>query len=316
VAIFEMKHKISELVVYNGLPFEKVAGILNSLAVELNTKYMCDIGDIYVCEQQHEDTLLSDEGEESGPGANLRLIFIGGSHAARAAAAADNAGYDAINLAVPGFRVTPESVENAGILLQDEIRGTSKRVVVIYHLFNNSVFFSAMEDGSRSLPKRGMDNIYHVPGKLEFADHTVLKNLVNCAIPLLRAGGDCEKIILSPLPRYIKKCCENTSHLVNRKEKSFCGTLGEALSNMKDTIRDVVFSKKIRAFKVVSPLLLLVGEDDEENATRKFMDLFKDDPVHMPAHGYAALVDTLTKLMDTCIYTRSDNHSSPLPRAA
>jgi hypothetical protein len=157
---------------------------------------------------------------------------------------------------VPGFRVTPESVENTGILLQDEISSTSKRVVVIYHLFDNGVLFSAMDDGSRTFPKRGMDNIYHVPGRLEFANHNILKNMVSCAVPLLRAGGESEKIILSPLPRYIKKCCEDQSHLVNRKEKKFCADLGDSLSNMKDTIRDVVFSKKIRAFKVVSPLLL------------------------------------------------------------
>jgi hypothetical protein len=59
--------------------------------------------------------------------------------------------------------------------------------------------------------------------------------------------------------------------------------------------------------------MMLVGEEEAEEATRRFMDLFKDDPVHMPARGYAALVDSLTKLMDTCIYTRSDSHSSPSP---
>jgi hypothetical protein len=105
--------------------------------------------------------------------------------------------------------------------------------------------------------------------------------MVSSAIPLLRAGGESEKIILSPLPRYIKKCCDDPSHLVNRKDKKFCADLGDVLSNMKDTIRDVVFSKKIRAFKVVSPLLLLVGAEEADGATKKFMVLFKDDPVHI-----------------------------------
>jgi hypothetical protein len=103
-----MRHNVKELVVYNGLSFDNVSAILYSLAAELNAKYMCDIGDIYVAEQQHDDATVSDEDDSHGPGANLRLIFVGGSHAARAAAAADTEGYDVVNLAVPGFRVTPE----------------------------------------------------------------------------------------------------------------------------------------------------------------------------------------------------------------
>jgi hypothetical protein len=39
-------------------------------------------------------------------------------------------------------------------------------------------------------------------GKLEVADHMTVKMLVNTSAPLLRAGGDSEKIVLSPLPRY------------------------------------------------------------------------------------------------------------------
>jgi hypothetical protein len=40
-------------------------------------------------------------------------------------------------------------------------------------------------------------------GRLDFADYSTIKNLVNLATPLFRAGSDAEKIVLSPLPRYI-----------------------------------------------------------------------------------------------------------------
>jgi hypothetical protein len=49
-----------------------------------------------------------------------------------------------------------------------------------------------------------------------------------------------------------------------------------------------------------------VGGEEDDGATKKFMDLFKDDPVHMPAHGYKTLVESLVKLVDTCTYTRPD----------
>jgi hypothetical protein len=117
---------------------------------------------------------------------------------------ADNAGLDVVNLAKPGFRVTDQAVENAAILLEDELSLCSKRAVVIFHLYDNNMHFAAQEDRSRSLPvKDPHDNIYHIPGNLELR-----KKLVNTTVPLLRATGEREKIIMSPLPRYIKRCCD------------------------------------------------------------------------------------------------------------
>jgi hypothetical protein len=115
---------------------------------------------------------------------------VGGSHAARLAAAADNAGLYVMNLAKPGFRVTEQAVENAAILLEDELSRCSNRVVVIFHLYDNYVYFATQEDGPRSLPVRDPhNNIYHIPGNLEFADHAVMKKLVHTTVPLLRAAG-------------------------------------------------------------------------------------------------------------------------------
>jgi hypothetical protein len=86
--------------------------------------------------------------------------------------------------------------------------------------------------------------MYHIPGKLELADHTVVKSLVNIAVPLLRAGGEAEKIILSPLPRYLKRCCSDKSHITNKRDKSYFAMMGEGLSDIKDSMRDLIFGKK------------------------------------------------------------------------
>jgi hypothetical protein len=71
---------------------------------------------------------------------------MGGSHAARMAAAVDNAKMDIVNLPKPGFRVTEQVVENTAILLEDELRRCSKRAVIIYHMYDNNVYFAAQED--------------------------------------------------------------------------------------------------------------------------------------------------------------------------
>jgi hypothetical protein len=51
--------------------------------------------------------------------------------------------------------------------------------------------------------------VYHVPRKLEYADYGVVKNLVNISVLLLRAAGEHEKVVLSPIPRYMKRFCDS-----------------------------------------------------------------------------------------------------------
>jgi hypothetical protein len=214
---------------------------------------------------------------------------------------------------VPGFRVTEANVERAAARLKETLKSSNRRTIVVYQLYDNSVFFSSQEDGSRSLPvKDPADNIYHVPGKLAVADHQVLKKLVHMTVPLLRAGGDCEKVIMSPLPRYIKRCCGDRDHITNKKEKSFCEILGNSLASMRDTIRDVVFSKKIRSFKAVSPILLLTDPDtDEETANKRLKSLWKEDPIHMAAEGYSDLVHNIAEMAVNCSFTRNQHSDEP-----
>jgi hypothetical protein len=168
------------------------------------------------------------------------------------------------------------------------------------------VFFSAQEDGSRSLPLRSSsDGRYHVPGDLVIADHPIIKNLVNNSIPLLRAGGDSEKIILSPLPRYLKECCSNADHLTNLRSDTgrYFTTMGEAISSMKDSKRDLINGKKIRSFKVLSPLLLLL--DGCETATAdKLKQLWDTDPVHLVEKEYPHLLQGILDIAEEGTLTR------------
>jgi hypothetical protein len=55
-----------------------------------------------------------------------------------------------------------------------------------------------------------------------------VKALINGITPLLRAGGENGKIILSPLPRYMKRCCKETDHLSNKKDGNYTSKMGEA----------------------------------------------------------------------------------------
>jgi hypothetical protein len=197
--VFELIHTAADLKTIEQHSHTVTTELIKCLIQELNSKFMCELGDCSPVEQAFQEELYD---PDVGAGDNdLKLFFVGGSHAARMAAAADNAGMDVANLAKPGFRVTEQAVENTAILLEDELSLCSKRAVVLYHMYDNNVYFASQEDGSRSLPvKDPHDNTYHIPGSLEFADHTVMKKLVHLTVPLLRAAGEREKIVLSPLP--------------------------------------------------------------------------------------------------------------------
>jgi hypothetical protein len=214
------------------------------------------------------------------------------------------------NLSVPGFKISDNSVENAAIMLEDALRDKSKRNIVIYHLFDNNVYFAAQPDGSRTLPVRENDMKYHVPGKLEMADHGVIKTLVNISAPLLRAGGDAEKVILSPLPRYLRRCCSDKSHLTNKKDPSYMVDMAESLAEMRESISDLVHGKKIRSVKVLASSALLQEGEDTATAAARIVNYWPEDAVHMSAEGYGSLTRALLSCIFEGGFSSSDRKSS------
>jgi hypothetical protein len=120
---------------------------------------------------------------------------------------------------------------------------------------------------------------------------------------LLRAGGENEKIILSPLPRYMKRCCKRKDHLVNRKDEDYASAMGEALSEMRDSMKDLIYGKKIREFKVLNTTTLIMG-DDMEDAVDNIRSYWKDDPVHMTTDGYNALLTAILDTAETATFKR------------
>jgi uncharacterized membrane protein YgcG len=303
--IFEMSHHLKDCTDIKPFDHEMAAELVSNMAAELNSSYMAGLGEPLIVQCEEED--IADMVEEN-KFSQLKMVFVGGSHAYRLAAAAENLGIDTENLAVPGFRVSEKSIENTVELLSDTIMSCDKRVVIVYHLYDNNVFLSSKDDGSRSLPTK-VDNTYHVEGRLVFADHHCMKHLVNLSVPVLRAGGDHEKIILSPLLRYLKPCCRDKSHITNRKEPEYFKELGSAVSDMRESVKDIVYGKKIRNFKVLEPVSLLATDEDDEAAAAKLMPYFKEDPVHLSSDGYAEILQGLLDFIFEGSFTRTPKPS-------
>jgi hypothetical protein len=291
-AIFETSHTPGARI----MPFEhnSVNELICELIKELNTKYMANLADPALSDISVSDQ-ESDNDEEVAP----HLIFVGGSHAARMAAAADRLEISNTDLSRPGLRITEASMESMAAELREVVESSGNRTIVFYHIFDNNVYFAAGDDGSRQLPVKIGDR-YHIPGRLEYADRNVLKNLVNTSACLLRAGGNCEKFILSPLLRYLTmSCCNDATHMTNRGDrKKFIRAMAARNRDMKDELKDLIIGKRIRSFKVLSPNLLLLTGADEQAEAASLNSLWDEDPVHLVTEKYDVLVSALLDKAD------------------
>jgi hypothetical protein len=203
-----------------------------------------------------------------------------------------------------GGKITAAAVEEASENLRDEVRMAEGKVVIIYHIFDNNAYFSVGEDGSKCLPTKdgGGDGRYHVKGRLEVAEHSVIKSLVNLSTVLFRAGGESEKIIFSPFPRFVIPCCMDEDHVVNRSEPGFKEHVLSELKEFKKSMKDLIFGKKIRNFKVLDPLTTMYGDEGGDGGKKGFWRL---DPVHPSPAGYDNLMAEILKCQGKVNFNRT-----------
>jgi hypothetical protein len=164
-------------------------------------------------------------------------------------------------------------------------------VMRIYHVCD--------ENGNRSLPVRGDDGKYHLPGKMVLADRDEFRAIFMDILPLLRAGADSVKILMTPLMRYVKrKCCDDPGHITNKG--SFGEEIGEGLNEICSWLRNMAFARRIRNFTVLDPNETMLTGDDIVKDTMQIKKFWKEDPVHMTATGYKKLGKLiLESLVDT-----------------
>jgi hypothetical protein len=260
---------------------------MEALAEELNKLFMTELAtEISVARDVDPEESSKDETLRG-----KRFILVGASHLSRLAYALEDQEGTVVDLSVPGWRATPDVVENMVTqlksVLHEEYNGET---VIIYQLFDNSCYMSCDEEGNRCLPIKGRDNVYHVPGRLVFASRDDFRGLFTTVLPLLRAGLDNTKVLLSPMMRYIvQKCCEDDSHIINKGLSNYGTNMGTALGKMGEWLKDLAFTRRVRNFTVMCPNEILGDEGSIKAGTRRVTAFWKDGPVHLTQEGYSAL---------------------------
>jgi hypothetical protein len=157
--------------------------------------------------------------------------------------------------------------------------------------------FVKKPDGSRHLPEKGHDGKYHIDGKLDIASRDEVKKLVSKSIPMLRAGGLCRKIVLTPAARFRRNpCCTTRGHCSNRHENNYKQWMDGKLAEVRGIIRDYIRMRNIKRVTVIEPGQLITPSPGM-SAYLQEEEVWGDDPVHFTPKGYSLAAAGLESLI-------------------
>ena len=129
--------------------------ILEKLTNELNQKFGLGLDVNFSLSREGNSNMeeaLNDPPEEG-------FILMGSSHAFRLAAALNSHGEHVRCLASPFWKLNGENLASTCKAVEKET-ALNSGATIIYHLFDNSMYFSSSEAGETSLLKWGGDGLY------------------------------------------------------------------------------------------------------------------------------------------------------------
>jgi uncharacterized membrane protein YgcG len=270
--------------------------LINIMVDELNEKCGLELSHEFTLErpslgsEPEREDLMNDVME--------RVIMTGGSHTSRMTDELDETCLQVMDISQRGWRLTEKAVEEKAAELKELVsEADEKRTTVVYQLFDNVCFQVKKEDGSKTLPEKGHDGRYHVEGKVEIASRDEVKKMVSTAMPLLRAGGQCRKIILTPTARYRDcPCCGIRGHCTNMKERNYKQWMDGRLTEIRGVVKDYVRMRNIKRATIIS-LDQLITPTAGLSEYLQQEELRGEDPVHFTPKGYSLAAAGLEALI-------------------
>ena len=132
------------------------------------------------------------------------LIFGGGSHAGRLAAAVGAIYPEVVDLTAGGWKLSEKMAENLAYNIENVVEDLDPaNVTIILNIFDNNIYRGSV-DGKQVEPVK-LDGGYHILGKLDIVDSRIVKELFYTDMPVLRAARGAEVLIVGPLQRYLEQ---------------------------------------------------------------------------------------------------------------
>jgi hypothetical protein len=251
----------------------------------------------------------------------LNVVFAGGSHSSRVIDHFQSESIKILDVTVPGFRLIDRYVESMEGDLSEILKDLpDDNTVVVYQIFDNSIFYGSREEGEKLVPQKGADRKYHVEGALRIVKKSEFRELFTKALDCLKLAKGKMIVLWVPLPRYLfDKCCTSPLHVINKGEEGYERAMRDILEEMASwmaSMADMRRLKNVTIYNPMVPLGLLDDEADEEQILR----LWGSDPVHPTDEAYEAIATHLRDTIESLVAEQKakidnipDGNPQPLP---
>jgi hypothetical protein len=122
---------------------------------------------------------------------------------------------------------------------------------------------------------------------VDIARRDEIKRMVSISIPLLRAGGQCRKVILTPAGRYkYTPCCNTAGHVSNLIDRNYGRWMEEKQTELRGIVRDYVRMRNIKRATVLEMGQLLTPSAGQSSYLHE-EEIWGEDPLHLTTKGYS-----------------------------
>jgi len=273
------------------------AEILRTFVSEINEKYRTRLGEELPCDREVPEE-ESERGEEDS---DALLIFIGGLHASKLYAMATERNKPTMLIRLLGF-TTKELTDCAQQIraIVHNMETTRGQYVLVYCMMEHLVY----RDNMSRTAIRGAGGVDHIVGDVHLIEDHQISGIANQVKPVLAAGGQGPKIIVSPVPQYINApCCSNINHCANVDRPEYRSKLHSMLPVIGRQIGGMLASEAgIRRFRVI-------------NVTQKVINAPADrdthDPPELSSSAYRAVLEMVLEETPGIIAKRKPDYGGP-----
>ena len=257
----------------------------------------------FSCKANPEDILVREPAEREGkkvtPITPRKIIVIGASHAKRLANSLRAAGYEVTDLSIPGW--VPSNTNVAALLDKVTQLGDTSDTATVCDLLSNVSFRYEDEDGNTSVPYK-VHGHYHMAGKVTTASQETLQTSLKKVLPVLRKLKGL-KVILPPLPRYLRTpCCADPDHCVGIGESDHATELLSKTLDIKKKVRKFDIEQGMQNGWVPDIVRCMWPEvTTTQVLTDCVLEVTGEDGVHLKEAGY----EKMSSAIDTIIQERS-----------
>jgi hypothetical protein len=284
----------------NGMDRKATKELLRVLIETLNRDFSTNLNPEIIVEKSWAGNLDGAKNQSMSidpPENKKHAIVIGASNMWRMVPFLKAAGYTVSDLSQPSWLATPENID----LLADKLNtlAPDSDTVVILELYSNSTFRYRQFDGTMALPYKTSTG-YHMGGDMGVCDDDAFVRLTKAMGVLLETCGECIKILVPPLPRYLYNgCCNSKTHCSNRSNEDYELSLLQATTHFRPLLKDTLLKLGLERFYVIDGIGAVLGVPPGENRgapieiLKELTPFYAPDGVHLLENGYANLCRTI-----------------------